>query len=265
MNAPTRGARVDGRSDSGSAERPSEAADETHRPLIGVIGGLGPAATLDFYAKVIAMTPARTDQEHIRLLIDADPQVPNRNDSVAGTGPSSAPRLIEKARRLKAAGAEMLVMACNAAHAYGGEIVAATGLRLISIVDEAVTAAQAAAPGLRLAGVLAAAGALDAGLYREAFGRVGISCVEPTGDRRGRFMALLYRIKAGDVSQGVRSAMAELAAELVADGAQVVVAGCTEVPLVLGPGNVDTQLVDSTAALAAAVVAIGGWHGIRQK
>src|SRR5690606_10911623 len=111
------------------------------RPLVGVLGGLGPAATLDLYAKIVALTPASTDQEHIRLLIDAAPEVPVRNRSVAGAGPSSAPALIAKARRLAAAGAELLVLACNAAHAYQADIVAAVELPFIGIVDEAVQAA----------------------------------------------------------------------------------------------------------------------------
>ncbi|MEJ2289679.1 MAG: aspartate/glutamate racemase family protein, partial [Deinococcales bacterium] len=84
------------------------------RLTVGVLGGLGPEATLDFFAKVLARTPARTDQDHLHLLIDNDPGVPNRNDAVAGRGPSPGPRLATMARRLEAAGADFLVMVCNA-------------------------------------------------------------------------------------------------------------------------------------------------------
>lgn len=230
------------------------------RPLIGVLGGLGPAATVDFYAKVVAAAAAAgvaSDQEHVRLIIDGDPEVPNRNDSVAGRGPSSAPALVAKALRLKSAGAEVLVMACNAAHAYQAEVAAASGLPLVSLVEVAVEAALAAAPGARLVGVLAATGTLDAGLYQRALVERGAVGVEPDPGQRERFMDLLYRIKAGEVQGEVRREMATVAEHLAAAGAEVIIAACTEVPLVLGAADVSVPLVDAGQELAAAVVRLG--------
>jgi len=99
--------------------------DETDR-VVGVLGGLGPEATLDFMAKLLerttALTGAVTDQEHLHLLVDCNPKVPNRNRAVAGTGPSPAPDLAAMARRLDAAGADLLVMACNTAHHWEADI-----------------------------------------------------------------------------------------------------------------------------------------------
>src|SRR5690606_20328067 len=169
------------------------------RPLIGILGGLGPAATLDLYAKVLALTPAASDQDHVRLIIDADPQVPDRNESVAGSGPSSAPALVAKALRLKAAGAELLVMPCNAAHAYSAEIEATTGLRLISIVGEALKAAQAAAPGARRIGLLATSGTLQAGIYQRALEARGLEAVTLDSLSLASFMDVIYRVKAGEL------------------------------------------------------------------
>lgn len=236
----------------------------SRRPLIGVLGGLGPAATVDFYAKVVELSAAAgasADQDHVRLIIEADPEVPNRNASVAGTGTSSSPALVAKALRLKAAGADVLVMACNAAHAYQSEIEAASGLRLISIVDEAVSAvARFVAAGSGV-GVLAAAGTLDAGLYRDALTSQGLSAIEPGGELRQRFMDLLYRIKAGDTGEAARAGMAAIATALVERGARVLVAGCTEVPLVLSAGDVGVPLVDAGLELAAAVVRLGMRNG----
>lgn len=233
----------------------------SRRPLIGVLGGLGPAASVDFYAKVVELSAAAgaaADQDHVRLVIDADPEVPNRNASVAGAGESSAPALVAKALRLKAAGAEVLAMACNAAHAYQSDIEAASGLRLISIVDEAVAAVARHTPAGGGVGVLAAAGTLDSGLYRSALSRQGFSAIEPEGELRERFMALLYRIKAGDTGEAASSEMAAIAAALIERGARVLVAGCTEVPLVLSSEDVPVPLVDASLELAAAVVRAGG-------
>lgn len=227
------------------------------RPLIGVLGGLGPAATVDFYAKVIELSAAAgatADQDHVRLIIDADPEVPNRNASIAGSGASSAPALVDKALRLKAAGVEVLVMACNAAHAYQSDIEAAAGLRLISIVATAVDAACRVVPAGASVGVLAAAGTLDAGLYRTALAERGFTALEPQGELRERFMKLLYQMKSGAVGDRQRTEMIALAQSLVGAGAAALIAGCTEVPLLLSPADVEVPLIDATLELAEAVV-----------
>lgn len=235
---------------------------QARRPVLGILGGLGPAASVDFYTKVVAATPARGDQEHLHLVLLSDPRVPDRNAAVAGTGPSPGPQLADMARRLETAGAEVLFMVCNTAHAYADDIVQAVQVPLVSIIDETVAATLAAAPGATRVGVLAAAGAQDARLYAAAFGKRGVSVSEPLGASRARFMDLLYRVKAGEVGEDVRAGMLALAQGLVADGAAAIVAGCTEVPLVLRSSDLaaagtSAPLISSTDALVAAAVAIG--------
>src|SRR5262245_548985 len=95
---------------------------------IGVIGGMGPAATADLFAKLIAATNAKLDQDHLHILIDNNPRIPNRNDAIAGRGPSPAPHLAASARKLQDAGADFLVIACNTAHAFQPEIEAAVSI-----------------------------------------------------------------------------------------------------------------------------------------
>lgn len=231
------------------------------RATIGVLGGLGPAATLDFFAKVLAATPAGTDQEHLHLLIDVDPSVPDRNDAIAGRGPSPAPQLAAMARRLEGAGADVLVMVCNAAHAYQDAIEEAVDIPFVSIVEETVAATLARVPEVRCVGVLAAEGALDAGLYQSAFQRHDVVALVPEGEEREAFMALMYAIKAGDVGETVQAGMLRLARLLSEGGAQALVAGCTEVPLVLRQEALDAAglelpLISSTDVLVEATVAI---------
>ena len=232
------------------------------RPVLGILGGLGPAASVDFYAKLVAATPAARDQDHLHLVLLSDPRVPDRNAGVAGTGPSPGPRLADMARRLELAGAEVLLMVCNTAHAFADEIRAASRAPLVSIIDEAVAATLAAASRPTRVGVLAAAGAQDARLYPTAFGAHGVTVAEPLGPGRARFMDLLYRVKAGETGLAARAEMLALATSLVADGAEALVAGCTEVPLLLtqsdlAAAGLDVPLVSSTDALVAAAVAIG--------
>jgi aspartate racemase len=239
----------------------SDAAGRGPRRTVGVLGGLGPDATLDFFAKVLAATPARSDQEHLHLIIDNDPSVPNRNDAVAGRGPSPAPQLTAMARRLEGAGADFLVMVCNAAHAFQGAIVEAVGIPLVSIIDQTVDATLARSPAAHRVGVLAAEGALDAGLYQRAFEARGVEALVPEGDDRARFMDLMYAIKSGDKGGEVARGMLDLARALHEAGAEALVAGCTEVPLVLTQealrtAGLDLPLVASTDALVEATVAI---------
>lgn len=222
---------------------------------IGVLGGMGPEATLDFFAKVLEHDRAACDQEHLRLLIDNNPAVPNRNEAVAGTGPSPGPVLAAMARGLERSGADFLVMVCNAAHAFEDDITAATGLPFVSIVAETVRATLARIPGVKTVGVLASSGCLDVGLYQQAFAPHGVRTLIPEGRTRRIFMDLLYRIKAGDKGDEVRFGMLELATELVGQGAEAIVASCTEVPLVLFENDLNVPLVNSTDALVAAAIA----------
>ncbi len=229
------------------------------RLTVGVLGGLGPEATVDFFAKVLRSTPARTDQEHLHLLIDNDPSVPDRNDAVAGRGPSPGPHLARMARGLEQAGADFLVMVCNAAHAFQDAIEDAVSVPFVSIVEETAAATVALRPQARRVGVLAAEGALDAGLYRHAFASLGVEAVEPTGADRERFMELMYAVKAGDKGAAVQRGMLGLAGALARSGAGALVAGCTEVPLVLtqqalAGAGLTLPLVNSTDVLVRSTV-----------
>ena len=225
------------------------------RRTVGVLGGLGPAATVDFLDKLVRATPAGRDQDHVRLLVDINPAVPCRNAAVAGRGPSPGPALAEMAKGLERAGADFLVMVCNAAHAFEGEIRAAAALPFVSIVEETVGEALRRRPGLRTAGVMASSGCLDAGLYHRAFARHGVAVMAPEAAARAEFMALLERIKAGRIDPEVRAGMQRLAAGLLNDGAEVLVAGCTEIPLVLQAGDLPAPLLSSTDVLVERTLA----------
>jgi aspartate racemase len=222
---------------------------------VGVLGGMGPAATVDFMAKVLTSSQGRRDQDGVRLIVDNNPGVPDRNAAVAGTGPSPAPVLAGMAQGLERAGAQFLVMVCNAAHAFEAEVRQATTLPFVSIVEETCAEVLRGQRDVRRVGVLAAAGALDARLYETAFARHGVEVLVPTGDARQQFMRLLYRIKAGDLGPEVRARMKACADELALRGAESIVAGCTEVPLVLSRHELAMPLVNSTDVLAKRTVA----------
>lgn len=216
--------------------------------VLGVLGGMGPAATLDFLTKLQAFTPAKSDQDHIRVLVDINPKVPDRNAPGSGAGPV----LAEMAGALAGAGAEVLAIACNTAHAYAGLIQRASGLPLIDMIETGASAARDL--GAHRVGVLGTKGALR--LYREylAAQAMGLVILEP--ERQEEFMATIYRIKAGDLGPAVQREMVGYAADLIAGGAEAVIAGCTEAPLVMGPTDVRVAFIDPGELLARRCVAV---------
>jgi aspartate racemase len=216
--------------------------------VLGVLGGMGPAATLDFLTKLQALTPAERDQDHIRTIVDINPQVPDRNDPLA----KPAQVLAEMAGALQGAGAELLAIACNTAHAYADLISRASGLPLVDMIATASAAARD--QGARRAGVLATRQGLK--LYREYLAAQGMGMVTLEPERQEAFMALLYRIKGGDTGESVRVEMAALAGDLAAGGAEAIIAGCTEVPLVMDQASTRLPFIDAGEALARRCVAV---------
>jgi len=216
--------------------------------VLGVLGGMGPAATLDFLGKLQAFTPAKSDQDHIRVIADINPKVPDRN--ALGSGPG--PVLAEMAGALRGAGAEVLAMPCNTAHQHASLIQRASGLPLIDLIETGATAARET--GAARVGVLGTSGALK--LYREYLAAQAMGLVAPSAEAQARFMDLLYRIKGGDLGPEVKAGMVELCQGLVAGGAEAVIAGCTELPLVMGPGDLKAPFIDPAERLARRCVAV---------
>lgn len=224
----------------------------TEPRAIGVIGGMGPAATADLFSKLIAATGAKRDQDHLRILIDNNPRVPDRNAAISGRGPSPGPALAESARGLQRSGADAIVIACNTAHAFAADIKSAITIPLLSMID--ATADAALASGAGRVGVLAADGCRRAGLYQGAFAARGVDTLLLNDDAQAEFMQLIYRIKAGDIGMETRHAMKAHAIHLNARGAQAIVAACTEVPLALDADELAVPLINSTDALVARAI-----------
>lgn len=213
--------------------------------VLGVLGGMGPAATVAFLARVQALTPAQGDQDHIRIIADINPQVPDRNRQ----SDAAEAVLGQMAMRLRDAGAQVLCMPCNTAHAQAAGI-RKVGLPFVDMIAE--TTEAAAAGGAKKIGVLATPG--GEALYTRALQGKGVKIVRLSGAAREAFMACVYAVKRGDLGEGPRTEMRRLAAMLVAAGAETVIAGCTEVPLLLGAEDVTVPLVDSAEVLAQACV-----------
>jgi aspartate racemase len=219
---------------------------------VGVLGGMGPDATVDFMAKVIAATQAEKDQDHLRMLVDNNPQVPNRQAALLRGGEDPGPALAAMARGLEAGGAEFLVMPCNTAHAFKDAILDAVDIPLLSIIDVTVDACE----DFAAVGVLATDGCIASEVFQRALAARRLRAILPDEAELRELMQLVTRVKAGDRGTDVGAAMGALAGALVARGADVIIAGCTEIPLVLDSGVLDVPVVSSTDVLAEATVAM---------
>ena len=221
------------------------------RKVPGVLGGMGPEATVDFMAKVIALTAGDKDQDHIPMLVDHNPAVPNRQDAILGDGEDPGPAMAAMARRLEAAGADFLVIPCNTAYVFQQSIIDAVDIPLVSIIDETIAELP---DNCGAVGLLATDGCLKAGVYQRGLAERGFEAIEPTGEDMDELMRTVYAIKAGDTGPAVAESMRLLANTLVAQGASAIIAGCTEIPLVLNESMLDVPLLCSTDILAARTV-----------
>lgn len=229
---------------------------------IGILGGMGPEATLDLFAKIIANTPVAKDQDHLRVVIDSNPRVPDRTAAILHGGPSPVPAMLAGIEALKKAGADFVVIPCVSAHFFLQELQGESGLPILSMFDVTAEHILQQHPTIHKLGMLATTGTLQGGRFRERLQQAGIETIMPAGPDQERVMMAIYEIKAASAVSRDRSAIAaevrELAARLIQRGAQGVVAGCTEIPLVLKPGDLGVPVFDTLLLLARAAITAAG-------
>jgi aspartate racemase len=232
--------------------------------LLGVLGGMGPLATVDFLAKLVAATPADGDADHVPHVTASIPQIPSRVAAILRGGESPLPALIDARDRLRAAGATIYAMPCNTAHRWWDALRDGLDAPFLHIADAAVEAIAAeAAPGERV-GVIATEATHAIGLYAERLERAGYRTVAPSAADNARIAAGIGEVKRGDAAAGGRRFAAVVEA-LAADGCRAVVLGCTEVPpgLEAAGARLPVPVVDPTDALARACVV--AWTASRVK
>ena len=219
---------------------------------IGIIGGMGPLATVDLMQKIILSTRAATDQEHIHILVDNNTAIPDRSAAICGQGPSPVPQLIESADRLVAQGADVLLMGCNTAHYFLPELEPYLKRPLLNMIE--ATARWCRAKGIGCAGLLATVGTYQSGIYQQAFKKFGVRLVLPMKAEQEIVQSLIYEgVKAGRTEYDVKPFRA-VTGTMKAQGAEVFVLGCTELPLALRMYQIQENCIDATQILAEAAI-----------
>lgn len=223
--------------------------------VIGIIGGMGPEATVDIMQRVIKASPARDDADHLRMLVDNNPKVPSRIKAIIeGTGESPVPCLQDMARRLAAWGADFLAMPCNTAHFYHPDIQAAVTIPVLDMIAITVRAVVEQTPGLARVGLLASTAVIDLGLYESPFAGRNVALVTPAEEVQAGVMKAIKTIKTSRYGREVVDAVQAGAEDLLARGAQVLLVACTEISLIQGEIRSNAAIFDSAQILAEAIV-----------
>ena len=223
---------------------------------IGVLGGMGPQATVLFQQRLIDAVPAADDADHVPLLVDMNPQVPSRiAHLIDGTGEDPGPVLAAMARRLAEAGAEALAMPCNTAHHYADAVRAGAPVPFIDMVALSCARADRAAPAGAAIGILGSPALRRAGVFDPVLAGLGREAAYPADE--DALLAAIRDIKAGREPAAARAALARAAGALAGRGAGAVLIACTEFSIhaeaATGPApRIDTLDVLVEAALAFA-------------
>jgi len=223
--------------------------------LLGILGGMGPLATVDLMRKIIEGTPARVDADHVPMLVANLPQIPARLDAWTRRDDAPVAPMIAGLKKLERGGATLLVIACNTAHLWFEPLQAATPVPILHIVDAAIDALRRRIPMPNKVGLLATLPTLQGRLYHERLEAAGFIALSPDEVTQRTLVAgAIEAVKRNDLANA-RTAAQHAAQALIADGADCLLLGCTEMPIALEGSCFMDISVDATAALADGCVA----------
>jgi len=234
---------------------------------IGVVGGVGPAATVDFMEKIISNTPAKRDQDHLKLVVEHNPKIPDRTNNLIADGADPTVAIYAACKRLENDHADMIAIPCNTAHAFVERIQAYLSIPIINMLSETVAYIETHHREKTCIGLLATAGTIASGVYHQQIACSKFKLLTPDDEHQALVTEVIYGehgVKAGVVNDLVRAKLLRAIAWLVAQGADVIVLGCTELPLVIAQHDAfeisgrTVALLDPTEILARKCVALAG-------
>lgn len=228
---------------------------EIKEKIIGVIGGMGPEATLDLFYKIIKNTPAKKDQDHIHLIIDNYPQIPDRTSYILGKGENPLPYILKSARMLEGLGVNAICMPCNTSHFFEEEIRKSVKVPFISIIRSVIDELKENYSNLKKVGLIATKGTLIGKVYENPLKNEGFIFLNVQDELEERIMEIIYSVKSGIVKEN-KEKLSFVLDEFIKMGAEVIIAGCTEIPLILPyiDKKIPIPIIDSTLSLAKSVI-----------
>ena len=226
------------------------------KKTIGILGGMGPLATVDLFRKITVHTDAKSDQEHPRVVIDSNTDIADRTEALLHGGADPTPEMIKSAQHLERIGADVLIMPCNTAHCFYDAVAASVHIPMLHMI--ALTCDALRERGVKRAGLLATDGTVQTGIYQRAFADSGIALLTPEGDDQAAVMDVIYDgVKSGDLAYDT-AAFRRACEGLLSRGAETLILGCTELPLAFELYHLDYPAVDPTLELALGALRFAG-------
>lgn len=223
--------------------------------IAGIFGGMGPEATANFYAEIVRLTPAKKDQDHLPALIYSFPQVPDRSTCIASGSREIIPYITAAVRKLERGGASFIAIPCNTVHYYHADMQRAVHIPVLNMITETADALVRDHPKARTVGLLATSGTVRSKLYENEFKKRGLNVLLPDETmQQCCVMDAVYSIKSGGSKQKQADLLARAGDDLMRRGADVVVLGCTEIPLAFDVKRSRVPVVNATQVLARAVI-----------
>lgn len=222
--------------------------------VVGILGGMGPEATIDLFNKIVKATGAKKDEDHLRIIIDNNPKMPSRLEAILSGGPSPAPDMVETARNLERAGADFIIIGASTAHWFYDDVRAGVKIPVLHMIAETVQWTVNAVPAMTKIGVLAMTGTVRTHMYNKAYGTAGIQVVYPGDSDQEKLMQAIFDFKYGGTVTEIQKRIARIVEGLAGEGAQAVVMGCTEIPLILAGYQSPVLLIDPNQIIAEVAV-----------
>jgi len=229
------------------------------KKTIGILGGMGPMATADLFEKIVSLTVAGRDDEHIRVYIDSNASIPDRTAAILSGGEDPVPAMADSLKKLEACGADCIILPCNTAHYFLPRLAGLTELPFISMIETAAGACLERFPG-QTVGILATTGTLAAGLYQEALAAAGVPFLVPDEGEQSALMEVIYGgVKAGLPPERYQAALLSVTEGLMKRGTDYFLLACTELPLAFQALGLSLPQVDPTEELAKAAIRFCGY------
>ncbi|WP_432662365.1 amino acid racemase [Wukongibacter baidiensis] len=224
---------------------------------IGILGGMGPLATADLFRKIITLTDAESDNEHIEIIVENNTKIPDRTDYIINNGDDPTKHMIKSAIRLEMMGVDVIVMPCNTAHYFYDEIIKYIDIPFMNMIVETAKKTKQLYPDTKKIGLLATKGTCKAGIYDKIFEEYDLELVKPGDVHQKHVTELIYDIKKGKTDIDLTNFRGTLD-ELKKQEAEVFILGCTELPVAFQMFNIDEECIDPTKILACSAIEFVG-------
>lgn len=220
---------------------------------IGVLGGMGPDATALFFHRLVALTPAKCDQNHIPIIVYNNPQIPDRTKAIMNHGENPLPALMDGVSVLQKAGADFICIPCNTVHYYFSSLKDYADIPIINLINCVLETALEETRNLGVIGLLATKGTIKSGIYQSVFAEWNMEVITPEERELNELQSAIHRLKNKSRDSSI---IRKMAVGLVRKGMQGLILGCTELSLIAADLDVKVPLLDSIEILARKAVRV---------